>query len=561
MCGICGIKSENFNQTIGSNFIKMLNSLHHRGPDFQNSYKDKNLYLGATRLKILDLQDRSNMPMQFDDYIILFNGEIYNHKELKLALKERGEVFQTTSDTEVILRLFKHYTIDAFKMLEGMFAICIYSIKNKKLYLARDIFGIKPLYYCFNNKSFIFASEIKSIANSFEKNFAKNYFAIYSYLAKGSIIEPQTQYSNIFSLLPGNVMIVKDNLEYNIQEFETVNSIIKSSENSQISYSKDNFFLELNNQISKHTQSDVPISLMLSSGIDSVYLNKVLNNSATPFTLSYNFCKNSSSDEIFEINKHFNFKKHYTNYYKDKEILDVKKIFFKISDTLSIDGVQFLLISKFIQNNNFKVAIGGFGADEIFNAYPTYRYLKFFDKVKKFIPNIVSGLLSYNNYKTKKLRNLLFYSPTFGKMYLNFRSIFFKDEILKILGKNIDEYDEYLSSQLEKYTKDIIFWNNRVKSLEMNVYLRDQVLKDLDWASMRYSLEVRVPFLSKSLLKMSSSKSLVNDLCKDDLFIYSNLANSQYFSSYKKKGFSTPDNILKTQRSFVLDNFNNFIRN
>lgn len=120
-------------------------------------------------------------------------------------------------------------------------------------------------------------------------------------------------------------------------------------------------------------------------------------------------------------------------------------------------------------------------------------------------------------------------------MYFNFRSIFFKDEILKILGKKIEEYDSYLLERFVNYTKDINFLNNKIKSLEMNIYLRDQVLKDLDWASMKHSLEVRVPFLSKSLLKMSTSKSLVNSLNKKDLFIYSKLQGSDYFYGYKKK--------------------------
>jgi asparagine synthase (glutamine-hydrolysing) len=499
------------------------------------------------------------MPMQFDNYIIIFNGEIYNHKELRESLKVSGEVFQTASDTEVILRLFKNYKLESFKMLDGMFAICIYDIKNKKIILARDVFGIKPLYYSFFNKSFVFSSEIKSIVNNFNNNFEKNYYAIYSYLSKGSIIEPQTQFNNIFSLLPGNVMIIEDNLDYQIREFETVCSIIKRSENSSISYSKDEFFLELNKQISKHSQSDVPVSLMLSSGIDSIYLNEVLKDSVSPFTLSYKFCKNSSSDEIIRIKKYFSLKKHFSKYFEDSDILNIRNNFTNLSDTLSIDGIQFLLISEFIKKNNFKVAIAGFGADEIFNSYPSYRYLKFFNNMKKVVPKFTRHLFNFNNYKIKKLKNLLFYSSSLEKMYLNFRSILFKDEIINILGNKIEEYDTYLSEQFKKYTEDINFLNNKIKSLEINIYLRDQVLKDLDWASMKHSLEVRVPFLSKSLLKMSTSKSLVDSLNKNDLFIYSKLYGSDYFHDYRKTGFSSPDNILKSQRRFALDNYNNFI--
>lgn len=563
MCGICGIKSLNYNAVDlkKSQFFEMLNSLNHRGPDFKGHYINENLYLGSTRLKILDLEDRSNMPMQFDNYIIIFNGEIYNHKELRENLKVSGEVFKTTSDTEVILRLFKNYKLESFKLLDGMFAICIYDIKNKKIILARDIFGIKPLYYSFFNKSFVFSSEIKSIVNKFNNNFEKNYFAIYSYLSKGSIIEPQTQFNNIFSLLPGNVMIIEDNLDYEIKEFQTVCSIIKESENSSIYYSKDEFFLELNKQISTHSQSDVPISLMLSSGIDSVYLNEVLKDSVTPFTLSYNFCKDSSNDEIIRIKKNFSLKNHFSEYFEDSDIINIRNNYVKLSDTLSIDGIQFLLISKFIKKNNFKVAMAGFGADEIFNSYPSYKYLKFFNNMKNITPSFVGHLFNFNDYKIKKLKNLLFNSSSLEKMYLNFRSIFFKDEITKILGDKIEEYDFYLLEEFKKYTKDIIFLNNKIKSLEMNIYLRDQVLKDLDWASMKHSLEVRVPFLSKSLLKMSASKSLVNSINKNDLFVYSKLYGSNYFYDYKKKGFSSPDNITKNQRKFVLDNYSNFINN
>ena len=170
-------------------------------------------------------------------------------------------------------------------------------------------------------------------------------------------------------------------------------------------------------------------------------------------------------------------------------------------------------------------------------------------------------MFNFKNYKVKKLKNLLFNSPTLENMYLNFRSIFFKDEIFEILEKKINEYDDYLLTQAKKYTKDILFLNNRIKSLEMNIYLRDQVLKDLDWASMKYSLEVRVPYLTKSLLKISASKNLVNSLSKNDLFVYSNLNKSNYYNDYKKRGFFSPDNVSKTQRNFVLNNFNNFMCN
>jgi asparagine synthase (glutamine-hydrolysing) len=565
MCGICGIKFQNSqsNNEIKEKFLKVLNNIHHRGPDSQNYYHDENLYIGTTRLKILDLDKRSDMPMKFDDLIISFNGEIYNFLEIKEKLISIGEKFITTSDTEVILRLFKNYRFESFKMLEGMYAICIYDLKTKEIILARDTFGIKPLYYSFFDNKFIFSSELKSIVKVFKNLNKINFNSCFDYLIKGSILEPNTPYKNILSLKPGNILIVQDNLDYRIKNIETVTSIIRDSENSEIIYTKDDFFHELNKQIIKHTQSDVPLALMLSGGIDSIYIQRILNNLITPFTLGYEFCKKTKYDEINEIKKNFNLNNHITYYAKDNEILNLNTNFNDLSDTLSIDGLQFLLISQFIHKNNFKVALGGFGGDEIFNSYPSYKYLRFFNNFKKIIPKKVGYLLNFNHHKIQKLSNLIKNADNLEEMYINFRSIFNKKDAINFLKENkilIEENEINLSERISEYTSDIKFINNKIKSLEMNVYLRDQVLKDLDWASMKYSLEIRVPFLTKSLLKISSSKYLVNSLKKDDLFLYGGLKKTKYYQNYIKKGFSTPSNINKKQKKFLATNLNKFIK-
>ena len=565
MCGICGIKFQNSqsNNEIKEKFLKVLNNIHHRGPDSQNYYHDENLYIGTTRLKILDLDKRSDMPMKFDDLIISFNGEIYNFLEIKEKLISIGEKFITTSDTEVILRLFKNYRFESFKMLEGMYAICIYDLKTKEIILARDTFGIKPLYYSFFDNKFIFSSELKSIVKVFKNLNKINYNSCFDYLIKGSILEPNTPYKNILSLKPGNILIVQDNLDYRIKNIETVTSIIRDSENSEIIYTKDDFFHELNKQIMKHTQSDVPLALMLSSGIDSIYIQRILNNLITPFTLGYEFCKKTKNDEINEIKKNFNLNNHITYYAKDNEILNLNTNFNNLSDTLSIDGLQFLLISQFIHKNNFKVALGGFGGDEIFNSYPSYKYLRFFNNFKKIIPKKISYLLNFNHHKIQKLSNLIKNADNLEEMYINFRSIFNKKDAINFLKENkilIEENEINLSEKVSEYTSGIKFINNKIKSLEMNVYLRDQVLKDLDWASMKYSLEIRVPFLTKSLLKISSSKYLVNSLKKDDLFLYGGLKKTKYYQNYIKKGFSTPSNINKKQKEFLKINLQKFIK-
>ena len=196
MCGICGIKFKNHHSSDGikEKFLSVLNNIHHRGPDSRNYYQGENIYIGTTRLKILDLDKRSDMPMIIDDLIISFNGEIYNFLEIKQKLLSIGEKFMTTSDTEVILKLFKNYRFESFKMLEGMYAISIYDLKTKEIILARDTFGIKPLYYSFFENKFIFSSELKSIIKVFKELDKINFNSCFSYLVKGSILEPNTPY-------------------------------------------------------------------------------------------------------------------------------------------------------------------------------------------------------------------------------------------------------------------------------------------------------------------------------------------------------------------------------
>jgi len=564
MCGICGVKFNYFHSIneIKEKFFKVLNNIHHRGPDSQKYYHGENIYIGTTRLKILDLDKRSDMPMIFDDIIISFNGEIYNFLEIKEKLLSVGENFVTTSDTEVILKLFKNYRYESFKMLEGMYAICIYDLKTKEIILARDTFGIKPLYYSFFENKFVFSSELKSITKAFQELDKINFNSCFSYLVKGSILEPDTPYKNILSLKPGYILIVQNNLDYEMRSIETITSIIRNSENSEKIYNKDDLFHELNKQIIKHTQSDVPLALMLSSGIDSIYIQRVLNNSITPLTLSYEFCRETENDEISAVKKNFNLNNHITYYAKNNEIFNLNTNFNDLSDTLSLDGLQFLLISQFIHNNNFKVALSGFGGDEIFNSYPSYKYLRFLNNFKKIIPSSLSYLINFRHHKVQKLSNLIKNIDNLEEMYVNFRSIFNKKDAIFFLKKKkilIEENEINLSEKISEYTSDIKFINNKIKSLEMNVYLRDQVLKDLDWASMKYSLEIRVPFLTKSLLKISSSKYLVNSLKKDDLFLYSGLKKTKYFRDYTKKGFSTPSSINKKQKEFIITNLNKFI--
>jgi asparagine synthase (glutamine-hydrolysing) len=209
-------------------------------------------------------------------------------------------------------------------------------------------------------------------------------------------------YKNIFKLEKSTMLSLKiGNKNFSIKKYWDIENLINSENiNYSTSFDDSKNYLEklLENSVKSQMLSDVPIGCFLSSGIDSIYLKEVLKDSVTPFTLSYNFCKNSSSDEIIRIKKYFSLKNYFSKYFEDSDILNIRNNFSKLSDTLSIDGIQFLLISEFIKKNNFKVAIAGFGADEIFNSYPSYNYIKFFNIIKNITPNILGRLFNFNNF-------------------------------------------------------------------------------------------------------------------------------------------------------------------
>ena len=202
MCGIAGIISSKRNLSIITEQMKK--DLFHRGPDNQTSFISKNLGLVHTRLSIIDLSEAANQPMTHfsGEYVIVFNGEIFNYRELREKLKMKGIPFSTDGDTEVLLNGFVEYGKDFLMEVRGFFAFCLYNIKEEKIILSRDFFGKKPLYYYKKDNEFLFGSEIKAIKNNIENSIYVNYESISHYLWKGYYANGETAFENIESMLP-----------------------------------------------------------------------------------------------------------------------------------------------------------------------------------------------------------------------------------------------------------------------------------------------------------------------------------------------------------------------
>jgi asparagine synthase (glutamine-hydrolysing) len=530
MCGFAGIK--NFNSNFNPDYISkdILNSITHRGPDFQNYWYNNNLKtaLYHTRLSIIDESINGNQPMFSSDksMIIAYNGEVYNFLEIKKDLQNKGIKFKSNSDTEVILESISYYGIfNTAKKLDGMFSLCLFDINKNKLFLVRDSVGIKPLYWGKQNNILIFASELKSISKFKQFNLNIDNQIIQSYLKYGYIPTPYSIFKDIYKLKPGTILEFDSNNNIKISNYDS--EFIKSK-----FYNEDNFVETANdvniilNQSVKNTMiSDVKIGSMLSSGVDSSLITALMQQNSTSkinsFTAGFEFDSFDESKNAKRIANYIG-----TNH---QEIIiensNIKDMFFSAIDCYDepfADSSQIptYLISKYIKNS-VKVVLSGDGGDEIFGGYNRYlwasKFLKLNNKLHpkliKLISFILSQISKYNleylsgivptRYKFNQLSNKLFKISRIIKL----------NEIDKIYDSLISqtfEQSKYLNFNYPTYVHEAYsnFDNEIIKSMQnidFTTYLPDDILTKVDRASMANGLEVRVPYLNKAIVSLRNS--------------------------------------------------------
>ena len=397
MCGICGYVSEK-----NINIEEMNSSIVHRGPDNQEFFKERDIGLGHTRLSILDLRDESNQPMvsRSGRYVLVYNGEIYNFIELKKELEELGVVFSRHSDTEVVLEGFEVWGRDLFEKLNGMFAFSIYDKELNKIYIVRDRFGVKPLYYYSYGDDFIFGSEIKSIlaSNIVEKKL--DYQGLYEYLHFATTLGETTFYENIKKLEPGYY------IEYSIdkREFE----IHKYKLNYEVTQSTDSLDDAIKNirelfeaSVKRQLVSDVPVGIFLSGGIDSTaitaYATKHYKGKIKTFSAGFDY--DGGDNELPNakfIAEHFDTEHHELSITGDNTIKILEEVNHYFDQPFGdAANIPLYLMTKELKGKE-KVILQGDGGDELFAGYHRYLRLhhyksfkfisKFFFLMQKAIP-------------------------------------------------------------------------------------------------------------------------------------------------------------------------------
>ena len=517
MCGISGIyncSDEDINEIkIIENIIKLQDR---RGPDDRGIWQSacKKTTFGHNRLSIIDLTDKAKQPLISKDnnLIITFNGEIYNYKKIRNELSKNKVTFKSNSDTEVILESYKYWGIEFVKKLRGMFAFAIWDNIEKKLILARDPFGIKPLYFFKKNNILFFASQLKSILSIDNLSFEKSGKSILDYYLWGNIREPFTLYKNVYSLEGGTVKVFDSKFNETTYEYANLKeAIIKSKKNYFKNESELNEKLSylIEDTVNYHQVSDVPVTFLLSSGIDSNILlaasKKKLNTNFNAMTLD--FSEKLKESPLAKISSKMSMIDHIVEKVDDNEITELISNYYKFMDMPTNDGLNNYVVSHFAKKRGSKVLISGIGGDELFSGYPSFKRIPYMRKISKLIPNNknfqkflydnVYKILSKFNKKTKYAGVFKYSHSTFDAFMLQ-RCVFTPEEIADLINsKTIDEAISDLKFQRQKETNDNDFENEQLKIMyfEIKYYLCSKLLRDSDWASMANSVELRTPFV------------------------------------------------------------------
>ena len=376
MCGILGIIDKN-NSIDRNIFEKALNLLKHRGPDNKGIFHDKNFYLGHRRLSILDLSNVASQPMisKCKNYVIIFNGEIYNFLELRNELSKKGYRFYTNCDTEVLLNAFIEYGIEVVNKLNGMFSFCVYDKKKTTFYLVRDRFGIKPLYYYLDKTKFIFSSEIKAILKLLNSKPSLNYKALSSYLSYRYPILNDSFFNHIYSLPPAHYMKIDIKLQKTniIQYWDVLDKIKHQEQDLGEEYYIHTLKNLLFSSVKHRMTSDVPVGSFLSGGIDSSIITALMTtiskNTLKTFTIGFDIKGYNEFEFSDIISKKFK-TQHYKILLKSNDYIDnIEKLISFKDHPLSVPNEVLLFLMSKELSKYIKVVLSGEGADELFAGY------------------------------------------------------------------------------------------------------------------------------------------------------------------------------------------------
>lgn len=527
MCGIAGIfcYSPDGGVVEREELLTIRDAMVRRGPDGAGVHLtyDRRVGLAHRRLSIIDLSDAGAQPMsnQEGTLWVTFNGEIYNYRELRHGLEQRGYHFQSNSDTEVLLHLYADKGMQMLDDLRGMYAFALWDERKRGMLLATDPFGMKPLYYADDGATFRFASQVKALLAGGQIDTAPDPAGHVGFFLWGSVPQPYTLYRSIRSLPAGRALWVD---EYGVREkqFCSIARELAPSDSETGSPlpadSVDELRGALMDSVAHHMIADVPVSVFLSAGLDSTTLAALamecVKTPVRTVTLSFDEYRGTDHDEARLAEtaaRHYGTSQQTLVVTRHDFQSEVDTIFAAM-DQPTIDGINTYFVSRAAASVGAKVALSGVGGDELFGGYPSFRQVPKLVNLSRplsTLPLVGKGFrwvsTPYLKAKgTPKFAGLIEYGGTYGGAYLLRRGLFMPWELPSFLdGDFVREGWRELQTLacLEETVRTLQGSHAKVSALELCWYMRNQLLRDTDWAGMAHSLEIRTPLVDLSLLR------------------------------------------------------------
>lgn len=557
MCGIVGIATKHGPVDRGM-LESATRSLAHRGPDDAGTIiledGDSEIGLGNRRLAILDLSPLGHQPMQdpVTGNWIVYNGEIFNFVEIRDELEKAGVSFCSKSDTEVVLKAYGSWGGKCLPRLRGMFAFAIWDARRRRLFLARDPMGIKPLYYAAAGESFLFASEVRTLLGTGLVPRRLDLAGLQNYLTFGSLYDPVTLIEGVSALRPGHSLIWEQGRARETCYWDLADSADRSLDQQ----SGTNLRTEINEAVRRQTVSDVPLGVFLSGGVDSSALVAILaQNGIKPETFSIVFRESEYNEATFSRRIAQAFKtRHHEILVSQQDTFERVPVALSAMDLPTIDGVNTYIVSEQTRAAGVKVALSGLGGDELFAGYSTFSSvprMQHFLRVWRYMPakSSVATTLSrfvVDNDQNRKLWTLLRGDINELHPYFLARMLFtptvcnalMKSTTLEARDRAEDEIRQ--SMNRAKDLDEI----NAVSYLECRCYMLNTLLRDADAMSMAHGLEIRVPLIDDHLaarvLAISGDKKMSRDVPKPLLLAALESPLPDEIVRRPKQGFTLP---------------------
>ncbi|MBD3346452.1 MAG: asparagine synthase (glutamine-hydrolyzing) [Chitinivibrionales bacterium] len=502
MCGICGIFDYNNRQIDKAILKKMTDVMIHRGPDDQGHFVDAAVGLGHRRLSIIDLSS-GHQPLSNENSTlwVVYNGEIFNFKELRRELEKKGHIFSTQTDTEVIIHAYESYGVECVKRFRGQFAFAVWDSTKKRLFIARDRLGIKPLYYAYKNNQFLFSSEIKSLLINRTINPEICIAGLNKYLSLGYVWGEDTLFEGIKKLEPGTFMIID---EHGTKEPHTYWNAAEHAHpvNKPFSFYCDSIKDILTDATSMRLISDVPLGAFLSGGIDSSIMVALMSRSSPQpidtFSVSFRDEKYDESSYANLVAQKYNTNHHVL--FGDDDIISIlEKIVWHLDEPLADCAVIPTYIMSQLTKQFVTVVLSGDGGDEIFAGYNKYIPLAYMPSIGRF-PGISPAVVNYflkgkissrSNASSvwSDVRNAYF--RMLSSYDLNERTALFcsREASLDCEQSLVNKIDKDLHPLIGAQLLDLMSW------------LPDDILLKTDKIGMAFNLETRLPFLDHVLVE------------------------------------------------------------